>query len=88
MADESNTLSKTKKDYYQQHFLEYNRQTFNMDPASFLEPLAEQLAPGARILDVGCGSGRDLLWFKNRGFDVVGLERSPGLAGLARKNSG
>jgi SAM-dependent methyltransferase len=39
-------------------------------------------------LDVGCGSGRDLLWLKQRGFRVIGFERSPGLAELARENSG
>jgi SAM-dependent methyltransferase len=37
---------------------------------------------------VGCGSGRDLLWFKHHGFDSTGLERSPGLAQLARDHSG
>jgi cyclopropane fatty-acyl-phospholipid synthase-like methyltransferase len=46
------------------------------------------LNPGATILDVGCGSGRDLLWFKQRGFNVIGLERSGGLAKLAGENTG
>jgi len=34
--------------------------------------------------ELGCGSGRDLLWLKNRGFHVIGFERSPGLAELCR----
>ena len=75
-----------KKDYYQTHFLEYHEQTFHVNPDSFLEPLAKRLNPRARILDVGCGSGRDLLWFKNQGFAVTGFERSSGLAQLARQN--
>jgi len=37
---------------------------------------------------VGCGSGRDLLWMKKQDFDVIGFERSPGLAELARENAG
>jgi len=77
-----------EEDYYQRHFLEYHTQTFNVDPASFLEPLTKYLQPGDRILDVGCGSGRDLLWFKNRGFVATGFERSAGLARLARQNTG
>lgn len=77
-----------KDDYYQTHFLDYHAQTFHIDPSSFLEPLAKYLKPGDRILDVGCGSGRDLLWFKNRGFNPTGLERSDGLAQLARDHSG
>ena len=75
-------------DYYQKNFKEYHKKTFNIDPSSFLLPLSEKLSPGACILDIGCGSGRDLLWFRQRGFEVVGFERSPGLAGLARKNVG
>ena len=75
-------------DYYQKNFKEYHKKTFNIDPSSFLLPLSEKLSPEACILDIGCGSGRDLLWFRQRGFEVVGFERSPGLAGLARKNVG
>ena len=75
-------------DYYQQNFRKYHEKTFSVDPTSFLTPFAEKLKPGATILDIGCGSGRDLLWFKERGFEVVGFERSPGLASLAGKNAG
>ena len=75
-------------DYYQKNFKEYHKKTFDIDPSSFLLPLSEKLSPGACILDIGCGSGRDLLWFRQRGFEVVGFERSPGLAGLARKKVG
>ena len=75
-------------DYYQQNYKEYYEKTFSVNPKSFLTPIAEKLKPGATILDIGCGSGRDLLWFRQRGFEVVGFERSPGLAGLARKKVG
>ena len=64
----------------------YHEATFHIDPASFLRPLAVRLPPGALILDVGCGSGRDLRWLRHRGFRAIGLERSPGLASLAREN--
>jgi SAM-dependent methyltransferase len=76
------------QDYYAKCFREYHENTFRVNPESFLMPLAKRLKPGARILDIGCGSGRDLLWLKQRGFQVIGFERSPGLAVLARENSG
>ncbi|MBT8763193.1 methyltransferase domain-containing protein [Desulfohalobiaceae bacterium Ax17] len=70
-------------DYYHKNYKNYFDSTFKIDPSSFLSPLIHFLKPGAQILDVGCGSGRDLLWLKKRGFQVRGLERSPGLASLA-----
>jgi SAM-dependent methyltransferase len=76
------------KDYYHKHPNEYHEQTFHIDPTPFLTPLAYHLKPGDTILDIGCGSGRDLLWFKQRGFHVIGFERSSGLAELARENVG
>ena len=40
-----------------------------------------------RILDFGCGPGRDLSFFKAAGHNPVGLEGSPALCQLARSNS-
>ena len=74
-------------DYYQKNYKAYHEKTFSIDPTSFLDPLTQRLPADAFILDVGCGSGRDLLWMKNRGFEVLGFERSPGLAELARDNA-
>jgi SAM-dependent methyltransferase len=76
------------KDYYETNAAEYHASTVRIDPASFLEPLARRLTPGATILDVGCGSGRDMRWFKERGFNPTGFERSPSLAEMARSHSG
>ena len=75
-------------DYYQKKYKAYHEKTFSIDPSSFLAPLAQRLPPDAFVLDVGFGSGRDLLWMKKRGFDVIGFERSPGLAEFARDNVG
>ena len=80
--------TQTRRDYYQVDFLQYHQQTFHINPSSFLEPLAKNLQLGAHVLDVGCGSGRDLLWFKNRGFAATGVEKSAGLVQIARQNSG
>ena len=74
-------------DYYQKNYKAYHEKTFSIDPSSFLEPLAQRLPPEAFVLDVGCGSGRDLLWMKKRGFEVIGFERSEDLAELARENA-
>jgi SAM-dependent methyltransferase len=76
------------QDFYNEHFKDYFDKTYHIDPSSFLTPVVQRLSPGDTILDVGCGSGRDLLWLKNRGFSAIGFEGSPGLADLARTHSG
>ncbi len=74
--------------FYHTHALDYFNQTIQVDPSSFLSPLINHLQPESKILDIGCGSGRDMLWLKELGFDCTGLERSPELAALARQHSG
>ncbi len=74
--------------FYQKNHRQYFEDTVNIDPSAFLAPLAGRLKPGASILDVGCGSGRDLRWFREHGFQPTGFEQSPGLAALARQHSG
>lgn len=46
------------------------------------------MPPGGRILDAGCGSGRDLKIFRSRGFDALGIDASTALAKLASDFSG
>ena len=42
----------------------------------------------ARILDLGCGPGRDLAAFRSRGHEAVGLDGCEVFAGMARAHSG
>ena len=41
-----------------------------------------------RILDLGCGPGRDLAMFRSMGHDPIGLDGSPAFCRMARANSG
>jgi ubiquinone/menaquinone biosynthesis C-methylase UbiE len=40
--------------------------------------------PGAPILDLGCGAGRDMAWLESRGITVVGSDLSAGMLAQAR----
>jgi SAM-dependent methyltransferase len=75
-------------DYYDRRSRTYFQQTRDIDPERFLSTFVRHLTTGSRILDIGCGSGRDMKWLKTRGFEVSGLERSAALASLARQYAG
>jgi len=75
-------------DYYQNRFQQYHEETFNIDSSLFLDPFLSRIKKGALVLDVGCGSGRDLSLLKKRGFKAIGFERSAGLADIASQKSG
>ena len=42
---------------------------------------------GHPILDVGCGTGRDLAWFSARGFQTIGVDRSSGMLRIAAQTA-
>jgi 2-polyprenyl-3-methyl-5-hydroxy-6-metoxy-1,4-benzoquinol methylase len=52
-------------------------------------PLASSFArvfpPGGRILDIGCGSGRDLAELHRQGYQAFGVDATPEFVGLAQK---
>jgi len=54
--------------------------------AALLEAIDSE--PPFRILDLGCGPGRDLICFKSLGHETVGLDGSKELAAMARRFSG
>lgn len=53
-----------------------------------LEPLLEQLAPGAKVLELGCGSGRDAAYMASRGFLVDATDGVPEMAAQAAARLG
>jgi ubiquinone/menaquinone biosynthesis C-methylase UbiE len=39
----------------------------------------------ASIVDIGCGTGRDMAWFEQRSLHVIGVDRSDGMLAYARR---
>ena len=56
--------------WYAQHASTYAEQTWDRSMASQRQRLSALLKPGARILDAGCGSGRDTHAFIQEGYQV------------------
>lgn len=71
--------------FYEEHADEFYRQTVGVDMSSLYAPFLESLPPGAHILDAGCGSGRDTLYFLRHGYKVSAFDASPKLAEYASR---
>lgn len=63
-------------DYYNKYAKEFTASTFKVDMESLYQPFLAELPDSAKILDVGCGSGRDTLAFKNKGYQVDAIDYS------------
>ena len=75
-------------DYYNKHAEEFTASTFEVDMESLYQPFLAELLESTRILDVGCGSGRDTLAFKNKGYQVDAIDYSEELVKKASRLTG
>ncbi len=72
-------------DYYNSHADDYYQATAGADLDETRKRFAAYLPTEARIIDMGCGSGRDVLAFRNMGINAVGLDASEKLVKLAKE---
>jgi tellurite methyltransferase len=54
-----------------------NQQFGQIDIYLFDQLLRGRIAPGMRIFDAGCGSGRNLVYFVREGYEVFGVDANP-----------
>ncbi|MEO5897295.1 MAG: class I SAM-dependent methyltransferase [Vicinamibacterales bacterium] len=74
--------------YYNEHAEEFVERTAKVPMGHLYEPFLELIPPGGKILDAGCGSGRDAAEFARRGYQVTAFDGSAVLAQLASQRSG
>lgn len=74
--------------YYNQHAKAYVDSTRDVEFSQTQERFLQYLKPGARILDFGCGSGRDTKYFRNRGFQVEAVDGSAEFVRIASDYTG
>lgn len=70
--------------YYERDAADYCQSTVDLDMAGQRAAFTAWLPSGGRVLDLGCGSGRDLRAFKDAGFEAAGLDISSRMADWAR----
>jgi SAM-dependent methyltransferase len=71
--------------YYNKNAQAFFDSTINVGMEHLYGPFLALLPASAHILDAGCGSGRDSLYFKQRGYTVTAMEPSEELARLSEK---
>lgn len=74
--------------YYDTHAASFVERTGQVAFSSMQEAFAAHIPSGGRILDLGCGSGRDSQAFLARGFQVVAVDGSAVLCELASQRIG
>ena len=63
--------------YDQTHAEEFFNDTIALDMSALYAPFLSRLKNGAKILDAGCGSGRDTKYFLDQGFTVCSFDATP-----------
>ena len=74
--------------YYEDHAEEFTANTIDADMKDIRSRFLSHLPAGARILDFGCGTGRDTKAFLDLAYEVAALDGSPSLCRIAGEYTG
>jgi cyclopropane fatty-acyl-phospholipid synthase-like methyltransferase len=74
--------------FYEDNAEDFFRRSVDADMAEGWAAFGALVKPGGRVLDAGCGSGRDTLALAKQGFRITPIEASPKLAALASAHTG
>lgn len=75
-------------EYYNQNAEQFVQGTLSVDFAATQERFLAKLSVGAFILDFGCGSGRDIKYFLDKGYLVEATDGSAVLCKMASEYTG
>jgi SAM-dependent methyltransferase len=75
-------------DYYEHNAKSFFAATVDVDMSPLYQRFLPLLPPAGRILDAGCGSGRDLHAFAELGYRVTAFDSSSVLVALAEAYAG
>ena len=74
--------------YYDENAITFFENTKDADMKRVYELFLKYLPLGAKILDLGCGSGRDTKYFLQKGYDVVAVDGSIEMVKLSTEFTG
>lgn len=74
--------------YYNENAESYYRDTAEIDFSAAYDRFLKYVPDHGCIVDIGCGSGRDMVAFASRGYHAVGLDASEELARITEEYTG
>ena len=74
--------------YYNENAAAFVDSTLDVSMNEIYREFIPHLVQGSHILDAGCGSGRDALYFQRLGYRVTAFDASEAVAALARRKTG
>lgn len=74
--------------YYDKNALVFSESTRGVDMSHLYAEFLPLVPKGGKILDAGCGSGRDAVFFKKLGYSLSAFDASAELAALASQSLG
>lgn len=72
-------------EFYDKNADQYMEKTLDLQDLCWLDRFISYIEKGEKILDIGCGFGRDCRFFANHFFDVYGIDLSPAMIDRAKK---
>lgn len=75
---------------WEKHYKKLPHWAVSLEPSklalNFIKLLRKCRITKGKILEIGCGNGRDSFFFAGQGFDVTGIDIAPGAITLCQKN--
>ena len=81
------SIDKNNADYGRtQYWTEYYKKKVTVNnPSPFAECCMSKFSSGNRLLEIGCGNGRDSRYFSENGINVVALDKSEGAIEICKQ---
>lgn len=86
--DQSDQVQTTTLNYYEKNGELFAQDVDDVNFSQMQLRFISKLSKHAKILDLGCGSGRDSLAFLNAGFDVEAIDGSKKMCEIAQSKTG
>ena len=77
------TALRPHRDYWDDFYSSRRRDDVPAEPSDFARWSAERIATSTAVVELGCGTARDALWFAAQGHQVRGYDYSPSAIDIA-----